>query len=69
MKLFERMANLAAANLLGASAERRITNRQLSEELEQMALSDPELVGHYAWLRIPEFLVAIAVPRAAKELS
>jgi hypothetical protein len=42
------MAYLAAANLLGASAERRITNEQLSEQLEQMALSDTELAEHYA---------------------
>ena len=50
MRLFDRMASLAAANLLGASAERRISNQQLSAELEQMALSDPELAEHFAQL-------------------
>jgi len=44
------MANIAAANLLGASADQRISNQQLSEQLERMALSDPELAEHYARL-------------------
>jgi len=67
MELFHRMANLAAANLLGASAERRITNKQLSEQLEQMALSDPDLTEHYA--RMAAALPALQVQRALEDIE
>ena len=67
MELFHRMAYLAAANLLGASAERRITNEQLSEQLEQMALSDPELAEHYA--RMAAALPALQVQRALEDIE
>jgi hypothetical protein len=50
MELFRRMASVAAADLLGASAGQRITNQHLAAQLEQMALSDPELGEHYARL-------------------
>ena len=33
MELFHRMAYLASAKLMGASANRRITNEQLAKEL------------------------------------
>lgn len=48
MEVFHRMAYLAAGRLLGASAGRRITNEQLAVQLEEMALSDPDLSEHYA---------------------
>ena len=50
MDVFHRMAYMAAARLMGTSAGRRITNEQLAGELEQVALSDPELAEHYARL-------------------
>ncbi len=65
MEVFHRMAYLAAAKLLGASAGRRITNEQLAAELEQMALSDPDLAEHYA--RMAAALPAIQVQRAAED--
>jgi hypothetical protein len=65
MDLFHRMAYLAAANLMGASAELRISNQQLSAELEQMALSDPELAEHYA--RMMAALPALAAQRAVED--
>jgi len=67
MELFHRMASLAAANLLGASAERRITNDQLSEQLELMALSDPDLAEHYS--RLAAALPALQVQRAAEDIE
>jgi hypothetical protein len=48
MNLFNRIAAYAAARLLGSSADRRISTVQLAGELEQMALSDPDLAEHYA---------------------
>jgi hypothetical protein len=50
MELFHRMAYLASAELLGVSARHRITNEKLAEELESIALGDPELAEHYAHL-------------------
>ncbi len=67
MELFHRMAYMAAANLLGASAERRITNEQLSEQLEQMALSDPELAEHYA--RMAAAVPVLQVQRALEDIE
>jgi hypothetical protein len=46
------MARLAAGKLLGASAGRRITSEELAEELQEMALSDPELAEHYARMAV-----------------
>ena len=67
MEVFHRMACLAAANLLGASAARRITNQQLAEQLEQMALSDPDLAEHYA--RMAAALPALQVQRAMEDVE
>jgi hypothetical protein len=61
------MAHMAAANLLGASAERRITNEQLSAELEQMALSDPDLAEHYA--RMAAAVPVLQVQRAMEDVE
>ena len=58
---------MAAANLLGASAERRITNEQLSAELEQMALSDPDLAEHYA--RMAAAVPVLQVQRAMEDVE
>jgi hypothetical protein len=65
MELFHRMAYLAAARLMGASANRRITNQQLADELELLALSDPELAEHYGQLAAA--LPAFQVQRAAED--
>ncbi len=65
MEVFHRMAHLAAGRLLGASAETRITNRQLAEQLEQMALSDPDLAEHYA--RTAAALPALQIQRAVED--
>ena len=65
MRLFEQMAGFAAANLLGASADQRISNEQLSEQLERMALSDPELAEHYA--RLCAALPALQARRALED--
>ncbi len=65
MKVFHRMANLAAAKLLGASAGRRITNEQLAEQLEQMVLGDPELAEHYG--RLAAALPALRAQRALED--
>ena len=67
MELFHRMAYLAAANLMGASAERRITNEQLAEQLEQMALSDPDLAEHYG--RMVAALPALQVQRDLEDIE
>ena len=67
MEVFRRMSCLAAANLLGASAERRITNEQLAEQLEQLALSDPDLAEHYA--RMAAALPALQVQRAMEDIE
>jgi hypothetical protein len=65
MEVFQRMAHMAAARLLGASAERRITNKQLAQQLEQMALSDPELAQHY--VRMAAAVPALQVQRAMED--
>jgi hypothetical protein len=65
MEVFHRMAYLAAGKLLGASADRRITNEQLAEELEQVALSDPDLADHYA--RVAAALPALQAQRALED--
>ena len=65
MEVFHRMACLAAAKLLGASADGRITNEQLAAQLEQMALSDPDLAEHYA--RMAAALPALQVQRALED--
>ena len=65
MQLFNRMAYLAAANLMGLSPQRRLSNEQLSEQLEQMALSDPELAEHYA--RMAAALPALQAQRAMED--
>jgi hypothetical protein len=69
MELFRRMASMASANLLGASAGQRITNAQLAAQLEQMALSDPELAEHYARLAaaVPSLQAQRAVEDAEME--
>jgi len=67
MEVFRRMACLAAANLLGASASRRITNEQLAEQLEQLALSDPDLAEHYA--RMAAAVPAFQVQRAMEDVE
>ena len=65
MEVFHRMAYLAAGKLLGASAGRRITNEQLAEQLEQMALSDPDLAEHYT--RMAAALPALHIQRAVED--
>jgi hypothetical protein len=65
MELFHRMAFLASAKLMGASAGRRITNEQLARELELMALGDPELAEHYG--RLAAALPALQAQRAAED--
>ena len=65
MEVFHRMAYLAAGELLGASAGRRITNEQLAQRLEQTALSDPDLAEHYA--RMAAALSAIQAQRAMED--
>ena len=65
MRLFVQMARIAAANLLGASADQRISNQQLSEQLERMALNDPELAEHYA--RLSAALPALQARRALED--
>jgi hypothetical protein len=65
MEVFHRMAYLAAANLMGASASKRITNEQLAEQLEEMALSDPDLAEHYASMAAG--LPALQAQRAAED--
>ena len=65
MDLFHRMADMAAASLLGASPERRITNEQLSAQLQQMAESDPELAEHFA--RMAAAVPALAAQRAMED--
>ena len=67
MEVFHRMAHLAAGKLLGASAGRRITTEQLAEQLEQMALSDPDLAEHYA--RLAAALPALQVQRALEDVE
>ena len=65
MELFHRMAYLAAANLMGVSPQRRVTNEQLSEQLEEMALNDPDLAEHYA--RMAAALPALQTQRASED--
>jgi hypothetical protein len=67
MDIFRRMASMAAANLLGASAGRRITNEQLALQLEQMALTDPELAEHYA--RLAAAVPALEAQRAVEDAA
>ena len=67
MELFHRMAYMAAANLLGASANQRITNEQLSKQLELMALNDPDLAEHYA--RLAAAVPALQVQRAMEDVE
>jgi hypothetical protein len=67
MELFRRMASMAAANLLGASAGRRITNEQLAAQFEQMAFSDPELAEHYA--RMAAAVPALQAQRAMEDAA
>ncbi|MGO9111441.1 MAG: hypothetical protein ACLP9L_19615 [Thermoguttaceae bacterium] len=50
MRVFSRMAAVAASRLLGGSAESRWSNEQLAKQLEEMALDDPELAAHYRGL-------------------
>jgi len=59
------MASMAAANLLGASAARRITNEQLALQMEQMALNDPDLAEHFA--RLAAGLPALQSQRATED--
>jgi hypothetical protein len=65
MDVFHRMAYLAAANLMGVSAGRRMTNEQLAKQLEQMALGDPDLAEHYA--RLSAALPALQAQRALED--
>ena len=65
MEVFHRMAYLAAGELLGVSAGRRITNEQLAQRLEQTALGDPELAEHYA--RMAADLPALQAKRALED--
>jgi hypothetical protein len=67
MDVFHRMAYLAAGNLLGASAEERVTNEQLAVQLEQMALSDPDLAEHYA--RMAAAVPALQMQRAVEDVE
>jgi hypothetical protein len=67
MELFSRMASRAAADLLGSSADERISNADLARQLEQMALDDPELAAHYA--RMAAALPAFQVQRAQEDLE
>jgi hypothetical protein len=48
MRVFAEMASIASSHLLGASAEGRISNEQLAEQMAEIALHDPELAEHYA---------------------
>ncbi|MGO9113771.1 MAG: hypothetical protein ACLP9L_31460 [Thermoguttaceae bacterium] len=48
MRVFTEMASVASSRLLGASAEGRISNEELAQQMAQMALNDPELAAHYA---------------------
>ena len=61
------MASMAAANLLGALAGRRITNEQLALQMEQMALTDPELAEHYA--RLAAAVPALQAQRAVEDAA
>jgi hypothetical protein len=65
MELFHRVAYLASAELLGVSAEHRITNEKLAEELELIALSDPELAEYYA--QMARALPALQAQRAMED--
>ncbi len=65
MKVFTKMAWLASSRLLGASAERRISNEQLAEQMAEMALNDPELAAHCA--RMAAAVPSLRAQRASED--
>jgi len=65
MRVFQQMAAMASSRLLGASAEFRISNSELANLMEEIALRDPELVAHYA--RLTAALPALQSQRAAED--
>ncbi len=65
MTVFTKMASMASSRLLGASAERRISNEQLAEQMAEMALNDPELAAHYA--RLAAAAPALQAQRARED--
>ncbi len=67
MLIFKRMAAAAASQLLGGSAESRLSNEQLAKLLEEMALDDPELAAHYQ--RLAEAIPALQAVRMMEDAA
>jgi hypothetical protein len=67
MKVFHQMAAMASSQLLGASAEHRISNGDLAKYMEEMALGDAELAEHY--VRLADALPALQAQRAAEDVE
>jgi hypothetical protein len=67
MDVFHRMAYTAAANLMGVSASHRISNEQLAEQFQRIALEDPDLDEHYA--RLASAVPVLQVKRAMEDLE
>ena len=65
MKVFTKMASMASSCLFGTSAERRISNEQLAEQMAEMALNDPELAAHYE--RMAAAVPALRAQRARED--
>src|SRR5271157_3918072 len=65
MRVFTEMASMASSRLLGASAEERISNEQLAQQMAEIALDDPELAAHYA--RMATTVPALRVQRARED--
>jgi hypothetical protein len=61
------MASVAASRLLGASAESRCSNEELAQQLERMALDDPELAAHYQ--RLAEAVPALQAVRWMEDVA
>jgi hypothetical protein len=61
------MASLAASQLLGGSAESRWSDEQLAEQLQKMALDDPELAAHYQ--RLAEAVPALQAARLLEDAA
>ena len=66
MTVFTKMASMASSRLLGASAERRISNEQLAEQMAEMALNDPELAAHHC-ARLAAAAPALQAQRAHED--
>jgi len=58
---------LAASQLLGGSAESRWSDEQLAEQLQKMALDDPELAAHYQ--RLAEAVPALQAARLLEDAA